>query len=277
VAADPSVTDATDAVLQLHRSGGVARLVLDRPDQLNTINLHMAQSLRDAGRALSADKDVRVVVLEGAGRNFCGGGDLREFGAVGAELPEHLRQVTEALHEACELLTALPAPLVAAVRGAAAGAGLGLACLADLVIASDTARFAFAYSAIGFTPDGGTSWTLPRIIGERAALDLALTNRRLDATEALSLGLVSRVIPDDDLDAEVTTLAEQLAGAATGAIATTRRMMREGATTGFAEQLARESTELSRASGTDDGREGLAAFLEKRPPKFTGRTDRRRL
>lgn len=271
MAAHPPLTDATDTVLQLQRSAGVARLVLDRPDQLNTINLHMARSLREAARTLAAADDVRVVVLEGAGRNFCGGGDLREFGAMGSELPAHLRKVTEALHEACEVLTDLDAPLVAAVRGAAAGAGLGLACLADLVIASDTAKFAFAYSAIGLTPDGGTSWTLPRIIGTRAALDLALTNRRLDAAEALSLGLVSRVVPDSELDSEVAQVAAQLAGAATGALATTRRMFRDGATTGFAEQLQRESAELSRAAGTDDGREGLAAFLGKRPPSFRGR------
>jgi len=250
---------------------GIARLTLNRPERLNTIDLSVARALAEAALQLSGDPTVRVVLLSGAGPTFCGGGDLKSFAEVGHGLPDHLREVTTQLHAALAVLARLDAPIVAVVRGSAAGAGLGLVCLADIVIAAASTRFAFAYSAIGLTPDGGTSWSLPRLVGLRKAQELALTNRVLDADEAERIGIVTTVAADEDLDATADALVTRLALAPTRALGVTKRLLRTTYDVAFEERLAVESVELSNSAGASDGREGIAAFLEKRKPGFTGR------
>jgi 2-(1,2-epoxy-1,2-dihydrophenyl)acetyl-CoA isomerase len=178
-----------------------------------------------------------------------------------------LRLATQ-FHGGLEALAALDAPVICAVRGAAAGGGMSLAIACDIVLAAESARFTMAYTAIGFPPDGGSSWTLPRLVGRRRAAELMLLNERLDAPAALDLGLVTRVVPDAALDAEAAALARRLADGPTHAHGAVKRLLRESATRGFAEQMAEEARTIAALAAAPDGREGVAAFLEKRAPAF---------
>jgi 2-(1,2-epoxy-1,2-dihydrophenyl)acetyl-CoA isomerase len=241
---------------------GVAHVRLNRGDQGNAIDLALARSLLDAARRCQAG-DVRAVLLTAAGRSFCVGGDLREFAAA-PDLRAHLLEVTDALHGALRIFTTLDAPVVAAVHGAVAGAGLGLAGAADVVVAAEDATFVAAYTGIGYSPDAGVTWSLPRLVGPATALDLLLTDRRLSAAEAQAAGLVSRVVADAPRVA--ADLAARLAGGATGAFGTTKRLVRRSAS--FDDQLDAEAEALAGAAVSPDGREGVRAFLAKRPPRY---------
>ena len=245
---------------------GLARLTLARPDAGNAIDLQVAQRLADAVAALSEDDSVRVVLLTGEGSNFCVGGDLRAF-AGQADLGRHLTDVTTPLHEAISGLARLPAPVVAAVQGSAAGAGMSLACGADIVLAAESARFVLAYARVGLSPDGGGSWYLPRLVGLRRALDLALTNRVLSAEEAVRWGIASRSVADADLLAEADHLVRDLASGAPHALAAAKRLLRQSLGNTLETQLEHEALALA-DNGGRAGPEGIAAFLEKRLPRF---------
>jgi 2-(1,2-epoxy-1,2-dihydrophenyl)acetyl-CoA isomerase len=262
------VTDADRVLLAVDE--GLARLTLNRPDQLNTIDLPTATALLDAALACAHDSAVRAVLVEGAGKSFCAGGDLRSFAATGKALPGHLRDITAHLHAALTLLAGLDVPVVVAVQGAAAGAGLGIAALGDVVVAGESARFVFAYTALGLSPDAGTSWALPRLVGPRLAMDMALTNRALTAAEALTAGLVTRVVDDSAVTDTALALARELATGPTSSYAATKRLLRRGFTSTLAEQLEEESRLLSALASTGDAAEGLSAFIDKRAPRFTG-------
>jgi len=240
----------------------VAHVRLDRGDQGNPIDLALARSLLEAARRCQAD-DVRAVLLTAAGRSFCVGGDLREFAAA-PDLRAHLLEVTDALHDALRIFTTLDAPVVAAVHGAVAGAGLGLVGVADIAVAAEDATFVAAYTGIGYSPDAGVTWSLPRLVGPATALDLLLTNRRLTAAEAQAAGLVSRVTAD--APGVAADLAARLAGGATGAFGATKRLVRRSAS--FDDQLDAEAEALAGAAVSPDGREGVRAFLAKRPPRY---------
>jgi 2-(1,2-epoxy-1,2-dihydrophenyl)acetyl-CoA isomerase len=257
--------------IRLVREGGVAHVTLDRPDRLNTLDLAATKRLGDLARECAHDSSVRAVLLDGEGRSFCGGGDLKSFAEHRDALPAHLREVTSHLHSALTVLARLNAPVVVAAHGGVAGAGLGLMALGDIVLAAQSAKFVFAYNAIGLVPDGGTSWLLPRLLGPRLTMDLALTNRPLTATEALAAGLVSRVVPDDELAGEAAALAQQLADGPTTSYGMTKKLLTETWSRSYAEQLAAESEAMSIAAATDDGVEGITSFVERRPPTFTGR------
>jgi 2-(1,2-epoxy-1,2-dihydrophenyl)acetyl-CoA isomerase len=261
----------SDAVLLEIDDGGLARLTLNRPDAANAIDLALAEALADAVAELTEIEGVRAVLLTGAGSRFCGGGDVRSFAAAGAALDAALAAILASLHAAVVNLARLDAPVVAAVQGSAAGAGLALLAGADLVVAGASAKLVMAYTGIGLVPDGGSTWYLPRIIGLRRAIELALTNRVLSADEALSWGLVSAVVPDKDLQADAESVAKELATGPTRAFGAVKRLMRESLELDLEAQLAHESEAMVRAGESDDGREGVAAFTEKRPPQFTGR------
>ena len=248
---------------------GVGRLTLARPEQGNAIDLAMAEALAEVTAAWSVDPAVRCVLLRGEGRTFCVGGDLKAFSAR-PHLPTHLLEVTDPFHAAVSRLARMDAPVVAAVHGSAAGGGLSLALAADLVVAAASARFVVAYTAIGLTPDGSGSWSLPRLVGLRRALELTLTNRPLTAAEALAEGLITRVVPDEDLGAEAEALAASLAAGPTGALGGAKRLLRASLGHDLEAQLALEARSLAAAAGTDDAREGIAAFLEKRAARFSG-------
>ncbi|MEU9289946.1 enoyl-CoA hydratase-related protein [Streptomyces sp. NPDC048275] len=249
--------------------GGLARVTLCRGEAGNAIDLELARGLLDAARACERGA-VRAVLLTGEGKSFCVGGDLREFAAFSGEaLEKHLVAVTDALHDALRTFAALDAPLVAAVQGAVAGAGIGLAAAADVTLAADTATFTAAYTGIGYSPDAGVSWSLPRLIGPKRALDLLLTNRRIPAAEAAAIGLVSRAVPAGELAADAERTAEALRRGPTAAYGATRRLVGAGPTANLGPHLDREARALAAAATSEEGREGVAAFLGKRAPEFT--------
>ncbi len=258
------------ANLRLDIRGGVARIILNRPDAGNALDLDTARELLDAAIHCSEDRAVRAVIVTGAGRMFCAGGDLKSFAARGDRLPAYLKEVTTSLHAALARFTRMDAPVIAAVNGPAAGGGMSLACAADLVLAAESARFTMAFTRIGLSPDSGSTWLLPRLVGFRRALELTLTNRTLTAQEALAWGLVTRVVPDADLAREAEALAAALAAGPTRAFGAAKRLFQLGAAGGFETQMEHETQALADMARTADCGEGIAAFLAKRAPVFAG-------
>ncbi|MFC4503938.1 MULTISPECIES: enoyl-CoA hydratase/isomerase family protein [Streptomyces] len=247
---------------------GLAHVTLRRPAAGNAIDLATARGLLDAARACER-ASVRAVLLTGEGRSFCVGGDLREFARFsGGALEKHLLAVTDALHDALRTFAALDAPMVAAVQGAVAGAGIGLAAAADVTLAAADASFTAAYTGIGYSPDAGVTWSLPRLVGPKRALDLLLTNRRVPAAEAAAIGLVSQVVPTGRLASEAARTAGALCHGPTAAFGATRRLVAAGLTSDLTTHLDREARALAAAASSEAGREGVAAFFEKRAPDF---------
>jgi 2-(1,2-epoxy-1,2-dihydrophenyl)acetyl-CoA isomerase len=250
---------------------GVATLRLNRPYQGNAINEEMAEDLAEAVSRIVETSGVRAVMICGNGPNFTMGGDVGLFAGTAPErLPHKLRRMIDSYHLAIERLTSMDAPVVAAVRGAAAGGGLGLLYAADVVIAASDAKFALGYSALGLTSDGGNTWFLPRMVGLRRAHELFLLNSRLSAQEALGYGLVSRLVSDDTVEAEAAGIAAKLAAGPTLAYGAVRRMLRQSFETGLAEHLLAELDSIVGAARTSDAWEGIAAFAAKRRPHFRG-------
>jgi 2-(1,2-epoxy-1,2-dihydrophenyl)acetyl-CoA isomerase len=256
----------------VERRGGVATLTLNRPDALNTLDYTMMDALVDAAADVAADDALRVVVIRGAGRHFMAGGDLRTFAGELAKPPAQrtadFRRVIGRLHSAIEHIHRMPHPVVGQVHGAVAGFGLSLMNACDLVVAADNAYFASAYRNIALTPDGGGSWSLPRLVGMRHAMEILLLGERFDAQRALELGLVNRVVPAADLESAVAALVDSLVTGPVMAIRNAKRLLRESPGRTLAEQLDAEAVSFGACAGTDDFVEGITAFLEKRPPDF---------
>lgn len=251
-------------------AGGVARITLNRPEAANALNLQMARELADVTLRCDEDRGVRAVLLSGTGRMFCAGGDLKSFAAQGDRLSMHMKEVTASLHAAVSRLARMDAPVIIAVNGVAAGAGMSLACAGDLAVAAESARFTMAYTRAGLTPDGSATYFLPRLVGLRRAVELTLTNRVLSAAEAAGLGIVNRVVPDDRLVAEAEALATDLAAGPTGAYGTAKRLLHGGWGESLETAMELESRAIAARAGTADGQEGINAFLGKRAPAFTG-------
>jgi len=260
----------TYATVDLKIADGVAHITLNRPEAANAIDLTMARELFDAAIRCDAHGDVRAVVLTGAGRAFSAGGDVRAFAAAGERLPAVLKELTAHLHGAVSRLARMNAPVIAAVNGVAAGAGMSLACAADIVLAAESARFTMAYTRLGFTPDGSSTFFLARLIGLRRAQELLFTNRMLTASEALAWNLVTRVVPDADVSAQAEQLARELAAGPTRAFGGVKRLLLAAASTGLETQMELETELIADAACGADGREGPAAFVAKRPPRFIG-------
>jgi 2-(1,2-epoxy-1,2-dihydrophenyl)acetyl-CoA isomerase len=250
----------------------VARITLNRPDAANSVNADMARELMHAAIYCSEDPSVRAVILTGAGRMFSGGGDLKSFAAQEDRLPGHLKEVAGNLHLAISRLARMNAPVIAAVNGSAGGAGLSLCCFCDIVLAAESAKFTLAYTRAGLSPDGGSTFFLPRIIGLRRALELALTNRVLSAAQAMDWGIVTKVVPDATLQAEAQTLAAQLAAGATVALGAAKRLLHHSFGESLETQMELEAQAIAEQARGRDAREGIAAFIAKRAPKFEGRS-----
>src|ERR1700760_220912 len=249
---------------------GVARVRMNRPEAANGMNVELLRGLHEAIMRCHGDPRVRVVVLSGAGKNFCAGGDVRTFASKGEALPDYLREATSWLQLATSALVQLGAPVIAQVHGfAAGGGGFGLVCAADLVVAAESARFFSGAVRVGMAPDAGTTVTLTQLVGLRQALRILLTNPTLTATEARDLGVVTEVVPDDELPARVDELAAELAAGPPGALAATKRLVWAGVGATLAERLPEEARTVSELSGSADAREGLAAVIERRAPTFT--------
>ena len=250
---------------------GVARLRLNRPGAANGMNVELLRALHEAIMRCHGDPRVRVVVLSGAGKNFCAGGDVRTFASQGAALPDYLREATGGLQLARAALVQVGAPGIARVQGfAAGGGGFGLVCAADLVVAAESAKFFSGAVRVGMAPDAGTTVTLTQLVGLRQAMRILLTNPTLTAAEARDLGVVTEVVPDDELPARVDALAAELARCAPLALAATKRLVWAGVGATLAERLPEEARTVSELSGSADAREGLAAVLERRAPEFSG-------
>jgi 2-(1,2-epoxy-1,2-dihydrophenyl)acetyl-CoA isomerase len=254
--------------LKFEQRDGVAHLELHRPDAANGVNLQLAEELLHATTRLADDAAVRAVLITGAGARFCGGGDVKHFATEGEGLGHYLREVTVPLHAAMSQLVRLDAPVVVGAHGSAAGAGFGIVCAADLVVAAESTKFVLAYTGIGLTPDCSSSWFLPRLVGHRRAVELTLTNRVLDAGEARDWGIVTTVVPDDDLEHQAEQLARTLAAGPTRAYGAATRLLRESVRSSLRDHLALEAETIAALASTDDAREGLAAFVQKRKPKF---------
>jgi len=249
----------------------VARLTLNRPDAGNAMNAVMMRELRDVAILCDEDPEIRAVIITGAGKMFCAGGDLRSFAGEGDGLPAYLKGITNDLHGAVSRLCRMDAPVVSAVKGVAAGAGFSLACAADMVIAAESARFTVAYAGVGLSPDGSCSFFLPRLVGLRRTQELMLTRRILKASEALDWNLVTRVVPDDDLETESAKLVAQLAAGPTRAFGSAKRLLLQSSGDHLESQMEREARSIADAARSADGREGIAAFLAKREADFTGK------
>ncbi len=257
----------SDAAVVTSRAGAVLTITLNRPDVYNAINRAMHEGL---GRALeeAAAPEIRAVVLTGARRGFCAGQDLREF----SELPGGVGQaLEETYHPNVRRLRALEKPVIAAINGPCAGAGLSLACACDVRIASSEASFVPGFVGIGLVPDAGSTWFIHRLLGFSRAFEWMVSNRRLSADEALIWGLVSEEVPAERFGKRTAELAEWYAALPTRAVAMTKRLFEHAYTASLEEQLALEAELQQAASGTTDFREGVQAFLEKRVAKFEGK------
>ncbi|MGA2409926.1 MAG: enoyl-CoA hydratase-related protein [Candidatus Binataceae bacterium] len=249
----------------------VAYITLNRPEAANAMNLELSRELEEVALECEENINVRAVLLTGAGKMFCGGGDVKAFAAQEpTHLPAYLKRVTLYLHQAIHRFARMRAPVVMAVNGSAGGGGMSLACAGDIVLAGESARFTMAYTRIGLTPDGSSTYYLPRIIGLRRTMELALTNRTLSAREAEAIGLVTRVVPDDQLIAQAEALGNELAHGPTRAYGGVKRLLYGSFNTPLHEQMELESEWIADMARTWDAQEGMAAFVGKRTPKFNG-------
>ena len=248
----------------------VAHMRLTQGETANVVNRAFAADLRAVMLEIEWDDDVRAVSVTAEGKLFSAGGDLKEFHSKGADLPKHIADLLADFHTAIYKMNRIPKPFVAGVRGGAGGAGLSLVGAFDLVVSGESAKYTMAYTRAGMTPDGTSSYFVARHIGVRRMLDLTLTNRTLSATEAEAWGLVNRVVPDDEVDEATQRLAQQLANGAPYAIGNAKRIIYEGYERSLEEAGEIEGVMITGAAATNDGQEGIAAFVEKRRPNFTG-------
>jgi 2-(1,2-epoxy-1,2-dihydrophenyl)acetyl-CoA isomerase len=254
------------AEVETHRDGAVLTITLNRPDVLNAFNEAMHRGL-SAALEEAREPGVRAVVLTGAGRGFCVGQDLTEFREAPGDIGDRLRG---SYHPNVLAIRALEKPVIAAVNGAAAGAGVSFACACDLRIAAESASFVPAFINIGLVPDSGGTYFISRLLGPARAFEWLASGRRLSATEAREWGLVSEVVEDSALAERAAELAGEWAARPTFGIARTKELIDQAVTSSLEEQLEREADLQTRATQSEDFREGVAAFLEKRPPKFRG-------
>jgi len=257
------------STVSVSTDGAVATVLLNRPEAMNTLNQELAKDLRAAIDTIADDDAVRVVVLRGSGPAFMAGGDIKFFGATleqgGAKT---LSGLFDDVHEIIRKLRALPKPVVAAVHGSAAGYGLSLMASCDMALVTESTKFTLAYRHLGVSPDGGSTWFLPRIIGVRKTMELALLGDRFGSAEALDMGLVNKVVPDEALEEEVAALSAKLASGPPAALARTKALVYGSMESDMTTQLDREQESFLSCAEGDEFKEGVAAFLDKRRPQF---------
>ncbi|MBI1909200.1 MAG: enoyl-CoA hydratase/isomerase family protein [Deltaproteobacteria bacterium] len=261
--------DQTNAVLY-QRKGTVAEITLNRPESLNAMNLALIEGLFQAVKKAEEEKGLRLVVLKGSGRCFCAGGDIKFFRSqLESETPVN-KEMPDRLHTMIEKLRALPLPVLASIHGSAGGAGTSLALACDLVVCADDVKFNLAYCRIGLSPDGGSTYFLPRHVGLKKAMEIFLASQNLTAQEALALGLINKIVPAADLQKTTETIAEIISLGATEAFARTKKLLNASFHNSLHNQLSLESEMIVESARTHDFREGVTAFLEKRMPEFKG-------
>ncbi|MAF94651.1 MAG: enoyl-CoA hydratase [Rhodospirillaceae bacterium] len=262
--------------LVVETAGGVCRITLNRPKSLNAINPDMARALKQVAAEIKADEAVRVAVIEGTGDHFMAGGDVKGFKALFDENPgeaairAHFDGMLTTVHDFIADFRQMPKPVLGSVHGAVAGAGVSLMMACDMVLAADDSFYTLAYCRLGTSPDAGSTFALPRTVGLKKAFEIALLGDRFDAGEALRCGLVNRVVPAAELRAETDKLAKRLAEGPVRAYGETKALLNGSLTRTLEEQLAAETAAFVNCTVTEDFKEGVAAFVDKRPPRFTG-------
>ena len=264
----------SDTVL-IERDGGIARITLNRPDVLNALNDELCGALVAALAQIEREAESRVVVLQGAGGYFMAGGDLRSFYGLLERTPEdrarYFEDMIDRVHRIIRLMRRMPQPLIAKIDGAAGGFGLSLVLAADLAVAAADSVFTMAYCRIGTSPDGSSTWFLPRTVGAKKAMELALLGDRFGAREAERLGIVNRVVSPHRLEEETEALARRLAAGPARAYANTKRLLSNSGHASLDQQLQAEAEMFADCASSEDFAEGVSAFVEKRRPTFTGR------
>lgn len=254
--------------LVVEYDSGLASIRLNRPSDANAIDRVLAAELAMAAHECEARRDIRAVILTGEGRFFCAGGDIKAMASFGSAIGSEVKLLVEDFHQAISSFARMAAPLVVAVNGPAAGAGFSLAISGDLVLAAETATFTLAYTAAGLSPDGSSSYYLPRLIGLRRSQELMLTNRQLSAQEAANWGLVNQMVPPAELLSTATTLARRLASGSVESHAQVKKLLLASFGNGLETQMALEARAICACAASPDGQEGIHAFLAKRAPRF---------
>lgn len=257
-----------EEILSLTISRGLAEIILNRPAQLNAINCDLAERLVEALSTIDRDPSVKVVLLRGAGRAFMAGGDLKDFHEAGDRAPEAVERLIVPFHQIIRGIRDLRPPVIAAVHGAVAGGGLALALACDFVIASTDAVFTPAYLKIGTNPDGGTTWSVAKLLGERRALEWLMLGDSISAQQAASLGLINRVVAREALEEEAQTLANRISAGPAQAQTSLKRLIWSATNASVEDQLDAEAAGFMSLAATPDFREGVAAFFEHRKPRF---------
>ena len=251
------------------KTDNIATVTLNRPNSANGINPALARELAKAALDCDQDKSIRCVILTANGKLFCAGGDLKSVGGEPDKAAAKIKGMADDLHRATSSFARMEKPFIVAVNGMAAGAGFSIAITGDFVIAAESAKFTMAYTAAGLSPDGSSSYYLPRLIGIRKTMDLMMTNRRLTATEAENWGLINQVVPDDTLQTTAMELAQKLANGPTAAFATVKKLLLCSFDNSLETQMELEGRAIAHHAGSTNGKEGVQAFLEKRKPKFS--------
>jgi 2-(1,2-epoxy-1,2-dihydrophenyl)acetyl-CoA isomerase len=253
--------------IKFEQSGAITRITLNRPDAANGMNDTMTRELADAARRCDTEA-TKVVLLTGAGRFFCAGGDLKSFASAPSR-GRYIKGVADELHRAISTFARMDAVLITAVNGVAAGAGFSLAVTGDLVLAAESASFTMAYTRAGLSPDGSSSYYLPRLVGIRKTQELMLTNRTLSAADASQWGLVTEVVPDAELADRANQLADQMAATSRQSNGAVKALLLATFKNGIEEQMELEGKLIAAAADSTDGREGVDAFMAKRKPEFS--------
>lgn len=258
--------------LTFERDGGVAIVTLNRPDAANSLNVPMSEDLVKVATHCDSNPDIRAVVFTGAGKMFSAGGDLHSFAAQGDGMSEYMRYATAGLHAAVSRFARMNAPYIVAVNGVAAGAGFSMAISGDMVFAAESAKFTMAYTRAGVSPDGSSTWFLPRLVGHVKAMQLILMNDLLTAEQALQWGLINEVIPDDKLMERVMEVAQQLAAGPTMAYGEAKRLIADSFSTSLETQMEMETRAIAGlARFSEDTVNAIHAFTRKEKPAFNGR------
>ena len=264
------MSDAMNDTILFSQSGSIGTLTFNRPDVYNAMNIELIHAMRDVTAELAVSKTLRAVILKGAGKAFLAGGDVGLFYKQ-RESMGNVKPLGDALHAGIKNIRNMPFPVIAQIHGACAGAGLSVAMAADFAIAAEGAQFNTAYTKIGLSPDGGSTFFLPRYVGMKRAIELTMLADMFDAKAAASMGIINRVVPAQDLEQEVAALAERLSNGATQAFARAKKLINQSFVTPIDKQLDDEIAFFAECATTDDFKEGVTAFVEKRKPHFVGK------